>query len=71
MERVPAFGFLEPPARAVKPLRIGLTVASDKAISLADTGPLIETAGDIVDRNVDCSHFHAWRGRTAPRIPPP
>jgi phosphosulfolactate synthase len=45
----PAFGFLARPPRSAKPRRRGLTVVSDKALSLAQAADLIETAGDVID----------------------
>lgn len=45
----PAFGFLARPPRSAKPRTLGLTVVSDKSLSLAQAADLVETAGDIVD----------------------
>jgi len=44
-----ACDFLAPPGRARKPRHRGLTVASDKAKSIADAHSYIETVGDIID----------------------
>lgn len=44
-----AFDFLLPPPRSPKPRKQGLTVASDKARSLAQARDFVETVGDIVD----------------------
>ena len=62
MNPKPAFDFLARPPRATKPRKAGLTVTSDKAKSLADTGSLIETAGDIVDHMKIPDHVGViWR----------
>lgn len=44
-----AFDFLARPPRSAKPRRTGLTVVSDKSLSLGQAADLIETAGDVVD----------------------
>lgn len=44
-----AFDFLARPPRSAKPRTRGLTVVSDKSLSLAQAADLVETAGDIVD----------------------
>jgi phosphosulfolactate synthase len=49
MSQTAAFDFLARPPRSAKPRRLGLTVVSDKATSLAQAREFIETVGDIVD----------------------
>ena len=57
-----AFDFLARPPRSLKPRKVGLTVTSDKAKSLADTVSLIETSGDIVDHMKIPDHVGVmWR----------
>jgi phosphosulfolactate synthase len=57
-----AFDFLARPPRSLKPRKVGLTVTSDKAKSLADTASLIETSGDIVDHMKIPDHVGVmWR----------
>jgi len=49
MTTAPAFDFLDRPARAAKPRKVGLTVVSDKAKSLTQARDFVETVGDVVD----------------------
>lgn len=49
MTRQAAFDFLARPPRSSKPRKLGLSVVSDKARSIAQARDIIETAGDIID----------------------
>jgi phosphosulfolactate synthase len=44
-----AFGFLRIPARPVKPRKVGLTIVTDRGLSLRQTEDLFETFGPILD----------------------
>lgn len=62
MTAKPAFEFLERTPRSPKPRTRGITVASDKARSLADAASFIETIGDIVDHMKFPDHVGVmWR----------
>ncbi|MBI4193655.1 MAG: phosphosulfolactate synthase [Betaproteobacteria bacterium] len=62
MPSKPAFDFLERPPRAGKPRSRGLTVASDRARSLAQARDFIETAGDVIDHMKIPDHVGVmWR----------
>jgi phosphosulfolactate synthase len=57
-----AIDFLVPPPRSVKPRKQGLTVASDKAKSLAQARDIVETAGGIIDHMKIPDHVGVmWR----------
>ena len=57
-----AFDFLQRPPRDQKPRRKGLTVASDRGLSLAQAQSIVETTGDILD-HVKCPDHvgNMWR----------
>ena len=57
-----AFDFLERPARDQKPRQRGLTVASDRGLSLEQAKSIIETTGDILDHIKCPDHVgNMWR----------
>lgn len=57
-----AFDFLERPPRDQKPRQRGLTVASDRGLSLAQAQSIIETSGDILDHIKCPDHVgNMWR----------
>ena len=57
-----AFDFLERPERELKPRKRGITVASDKGLSLAGAEAAVETAGDIIDHMKCPDHVgNLWR----------
>lgn len=57
-----ALEFLVPPPRSAKPRKRGLTVASDKAKSLAQARDIVETVGEIIDHMKIPDHVGVmWR----------
>ena len=57
-----AFDFLQRPPRDRKPRKRGLTVASDRGVSLAQAQSIIETMGDILDHIKCPDHVgNMWR----------
>ena len=57
-----AFDFLERPPRDQKPRQRGLTVASDRGMSLEQAKSIIETTGDILDHIKCPDHVgNMWR----------
>lgn len=57
-----AFDFLERPARSQKPRQRGVTVASDRGLSLTDAQSVVETSADIIDHIKCPDHVgNMWR----------
>ncbi|MFH1603683.1 MAG: phosphosulfolactate synthase, partial [Pseudomonadota bacterium] len=62
MNKRPAFDFLQRPARSAKPRKSGITVASDRAKSLAQARDFVESIADIVDHMKIPDHVGVmWR----------